>query len=330
MINFQTILRSVLVLFAGFILCFQNIASAEAPKVTNWHSIGILRDFNNAPNPQNYRISAPEIRQLDTSGGDLLFHITPVSDPGCTQTFRVGWVFERNIAQVREGESIGIQMYVKPANNAGVGLRDCYHRAKQRIYDGGVFSMGFRPSAAVHFHYKPEYKKYHEGSAQYLFVNTNQTTDVNITTQNATPGFLVLDSPHGNQPGYMEAKHGSLSFVMSKGGLFVYTVTYLFDAGAVTPPNDPLGRQWIESESGWQGVWTRRDNSNIFDARWGSITAELTITVTGNQVTIARRNSSDGNNCNYTGTIASDGVTVEGTYICDNLTEPRPWRATIQ
>ncbi|MGF9859860.1 hypothetical protein ABEX55_22880 [Priestia endophytica] len=83
-----------------------------------------------------------------------------------------------------------------------------------------------------------------------------------------------------------------------------------------------LGIRWIEQEHGWTGVWTRRGSSNVFDARWTKpgqidVTAVLTISVSDNRyVTIERRNSSDGVNCNYTGTISSDGTTVTGNYSC--------------
>lgn len=109
-------------------------------------------------------------------------------------------------------------------------------------------------------------------------------------------------------------------------------------------PADRLGRQWRETESGWQGVWTRRGNSSVFEARWGSgpgaVAAVLTISLAGNRVTIQRRSSTDGNDCDYTGTIAVDGVTVQGTYTCTRQERsfpwlsapgpPKPWRATIQ
>lgn len=104
--------------------------------------------------------------------------------------------------------------------------------------------------------------------------------------------------------------------------------------GDQPPPIDRMGRQWQESESGWQGVWIRRGNSNIFDARWGSeprsITAEMAINISGNRVTIKRSKSSDGNDCDYSGTIANDGVKVEGTYTCTLHPGPFNWSASIQ
>lgn len=97
-------------------------------------------------------------------------------------------------------------------------------------------------------------------------------------------------------------------------------------------PQDRLGRRWNEQEGGWNGVWTRRGNSNVFDARWTQpgqrdVTAVLTIYLQGNNVRIERRNSSDGNNCDYTGTLSSDGRTASGQFTCDQ--GGGGWRATI-
>ncbi len=98
-----------------------------------------------------------------------------------------------------------------------------------------------------------------------------------------------------------------------------------------------LGRVWNESESGWTGVWTRRGNSNVFDAIWrlgGSVVkGTLTIKLNGNKITVTRRNSSDGINCNYSGTIARNKRNVNGTYTCwrnrTRLFTNRGWQATI-
>lgn len=94
--------------------------------------------------------------------------------------------------------------------------------------------------------------------------------------------------------------------------------------------DDPLGVVWQESEGGgsWQAVWTRRGSTSTFDASWnsGRVTAVLMISRVGDQVTVARRESSDGNNCDYTGTVS--GASVSGTYYCGNG-GPYEWSATI-
>lgn len=96
------------------------------------------------------------------------------------------------------------------------------------------------------------------------------------------------------------------------------------------PIGPNLGRVWEEEESGWRGVWTRRGNSNIFDARWTRpgatpVTAVLRMELQGNNVRIERRNGSDGNECNYIGRI--EGRRATGTYTCER--GGGNWSATI-
>jgi FkbM family methyltransferase len=80
---------------------------------------------------------------------------------------------------------------------------------------------------------------------------------------------------------------------------------------------DPLGSVWIEEESGWDGVWTRRGRSNVFDAVWTKnglrIEAVLSIAMDGDQVTLTREASSDGaENMTYFGTM--NGRRISGKY----------------
>ncbi|KLA23562.1 hypothetical protein [Bacillus cereus] len=112
------------------------------------------------------------------------------------------------------------------------------------------------------------------------------------------------------------------------------------DKGATTETipaqesSDGLGKRWLEREGGWNGIWTRRGNTNIFEALWQKhslpdVKAVLTINRVGNNIQIARQQSTDGNNCDYVGTIAADGVTVSGTYNCDRGEKDMKWTATI-
>lgn len=94
--------------------------------------------------------------------------------------------------------------------------------------------------------------------------------------------------------------------------------------------------RWEETEAGYTGVWTRRSNSNVFDAVWTrdgqdrrQITAVLSITNQGNRVFVKRTSSSDGYLCEYDGTMAADGVTVSGTMRCPGNSSSLPWQATI-
>lgn len=90
---------------------------------------------------------------------------------------------------------------------------------------------------------------------------------------------------------------------------------YQWVNGAV--PRVELGKTWRVKDEGWEGVWTRRGSSNVFDAVWtkGSqkLTGVLTITIIGEVVTVDRTQSSNGDICTYSGTIAADGRSVAGT-----------------
>ena len=95
-------------------------------------------------------------------------------------------------------------------------------------------------------------------------------------------------------------------------------------------PADLLGTEWSESEGGWGGRWVRRGQSNTFDATWNNggweVKAVLTITISGNRVSVHRVNASDTNNCQYEGTLS--GNRVSGTYRCTS--GGGEWSATIR
>jgi hypothetical protein len=114
---------------------------------------------------------------------------------------------------------------------------------------------------------------------------------------------------------------------------------------SVAPPStgqgttgNPLGAIWEEKEGAWTGTWIRRDTSNVFDAEWktmglssqSSVKAVLTIYIQGNSVTVNRRQSSDGNDCDYTGTLEKDSNSVQGTYKCANSSQRMNWSASIK
>jgi hypothetical protein len=97
-------------------------------------------------------------------------------------------------------------------------------------------------------------------------------------------------------------------------------------------PTSPTGTLNVTSVGGWTAVWTRRGNTNTWDGIWknGSRT-ETTVMeggFQGNQATFKRTSSSDGNLCEYTGTIAADGRTVSGTQKCAGISD-YPWQGTF-
>ncbi|MCY8063914.1 MACPF domain-containing protein [Bacillus spizizenii] len=97
-----------------------------------------------------------------------------------------------------------------------------------------------------------------------------------------------------------------------------------------------IGKTWLEQESGWIGVWTRRGLSNVFDAKWSKPgetdeTAVLTIFRDGNTVMIIRRETENDNQtgCTYIGSITEDQKTIRGSYNCHWANGPIEWTATI-
>lgn len=99
-------------------------------------------------------------------------------------------------------------------------------------------------------------------------------------------------------------------------------------------PPGKLGRKWLEQEAGWTGVWTRRGDTNVFDAVWtkdgSQVTAVLQILIDGDNVQVSRTQDSGGNICTYQGKIQPDGITVIGTYHCTVGTSDWKWQAVIQ
>jgi len=81
-----------------------------------------------------------------------------------------------------------------------------------------------------------------------------------------------------------------------------------------------LGARWRVTDGGWNGIWTRRGNSDVFDAVWNKdgqqFTATLTIRIEGNRVNVKRRNATLGGDCELNGTLGEDGVTITGTNVC--------------
>jgi hypothetical protein len=108
------------------------------------------------------------------------------------------------------------------------------------------------------------------------------------------------------------------------------------DAGdSSTSCSNPLGAVWSETEANGTCIstWTRQGTTSMFTDNQGppcNVTASLTITVTGSSVSVDRTNSSDGNDCTYTGMLSADCMVVVGTYTCskDNGSSGK-WSATI-
>jgi hypothetical protein len=108
------------------------------------------------------------------------------------------------------------------------------------------------------------------------------------------------------------------------------TITAPSTAEKARPDN--LGTVWNVTEAGWKGTWRRRGTSNLFDATWGNneVTAVLVVSIQGTDVKVERRNGSDGNDCDYLGTLAPDEMTASGTYNCKSWVHGGAWQAIIR
>ncbi len=139
----------------------------------------------------------------------------------------------------------------------------------------------------------------------------------------------------------------SKEFVADRDGILYFTVNYWETNNAsgsyqvrvqterrtgttTRPPITPaspfacgLPSRITMNEGGYNGVWTRRGTSNEYDAVWTrgrqTIRGVLSITTQGNRVMIRRLQSTDNVTCDYEGTVAADGATINGTYSCGGV-----------
>jgi hypothetical protein len=99
------------------------------------------------------------------------------------------------------------------------------------------------------------------------------------------------------------------------------------------PSADVLGSVWDETDpGGWKAVWTRRGQTNVFDAVFANsdgrkVTTVNSVTINGNDITINRTASSDGIVCTYTGILM--GAKVSGTFSCTGHGGGQ-WQVTIR
>ena len=108
-------------------------------------------------------------------------------------------------------------------------------------------------------------------------------------------------------------------------GSFVFVGS---QAGA--PSGCGLGARWevIDASGGWSGIWTRRGNSNVFDALWRrggerDVTGTLSISINGSTITGYRTtnpNRFGTSTCTYNATLASDGINMNGLVSCNTTT----------
>jgi len=95
------------------------------------------------------------------------------------------------------------------------------------------------------------------------------------------------------------------------------------------------GGIWRTTEDGgWTGTWTRRGDSQVFDAVWSNdsqqVTGVLTMSVQGRTVRIQSRRQSNGNDVDYEGTLSEDGRSAQGTLRVLGRSGSWNWRAAIE
>jgi hypothetical protein len=110
------------------------------------------------------------------------------------------------------------------------------------------------------------------------------------------------------------------------------------EAGAGSPSetqagSGALGAVWDQSENGWNGVWTRRGKSNVFDAVWtrggSQVSAILTLTTDGNRVEIYRRDMNGAAEVDYSGTLDGRG-NASGIARVRQTGASYAWNATVR
>lgn len=84
----------------------------------------------------------------------------------------------------------------------------------------------------------------------------------------------------------------------------------------VSPFRCGLPTRFRGNENGFTTIWTRRGNTNEYDAEWTNgkrrITGVISLTTEANRVLFRRISSSDGVLASYEGTVGADGVSVTG------------------
>lgn len=146
----------------------------------------------------------------------------------------------------------------------------------------------------------------------------------------STPILLI-----GRSKEFVADRNGTLYFTVNhwdtanaRGSYQVRVQTERQTGGTTRPPvlsSTPFAcgmpARITETEGDYTGIWTRRGNTNEYDAVWSSngrrqVTAVISITTQGNRIFIKRISSSDGYQCEYEGTVGSDGTSITGTVSC--------------
>lgn len=230
------------------LILFPVLAFSQNPQISNWTFAGVAQGFAGQPNEQTYIVYPPEVKRMDTRGGELWFSVTPKANLSCKQLFKVGWNFDQDIQTIHEGQTVNLQVFNIPTGDSGVGFRTCYAQAKAWAYDGGFLEIQFLGGSPNHFTQQPAYSKFWNPESQYL-VTTSGRIGACPAGQDYQPdkpagSFLIKDGIY--RVGETNAPAGNITFEISKGGLFKYIVMYTYDGlsgPAVLPSASSLSMQ---------------------------------------------------------------------------------------
>lgn len=161
-----------------------------------------------------------------------------------------------------------------------------------------------------------------------LGASGNSSDDVSseLASGDATSGNMADEAAPGasTEDAFVESTPGPSSGTSSD---------MATDAGNGCP--NPLGTVWNETESDGScaTTWTRQGSTSTFTSAQVPPcheTATLTVVVSGTNVSAYWTTSSDGEDCNYFGTLSADCSTASGLFTCTgNDAASGTWKAAI-
>jgi|GEM_PF-1928840 len=263
----------------------------------------------------------------DANGGEIEVNVNGNASglcPGGEERMRFAWRFTSDTSQVVTGGAVNVSLgaaYVSATRPCGGALSASSHIG---LYGSEGFAGPSFPQS--------EGNRIDGDRFNNSYKQPKAWADPNDAKRRVTSGGVNVQT---HEPRDIRTLAYFDILIATAGGPVHYI--YLYELSS-SGGGCGLGVSWDESESGWTGKWTRRGNSNVFDAYWQKsgwtpINQILTVTVSGSYVSIHRQDPSISNNtCSYTGTIGADGVTVSGQYSCNNrgtIYGPAKWSAKI-
>lgn len=106
----------------------------------------------------------------------------------------------------------------------------------------------------------------------------------------------------------------------------------MLDKSLASDQSDKFGREWQVELPAGSATWTRREETGKYEAKWPAlggkeVSATFEIGRAGNRI-VAIRTQAEGR-CIYQGSIAADGKTARGTFVCSWILGAYAWNAMI-